>query len=718
MYDLIIVESPAKAKTISNFLGKGYEVIASKGHIRDLPSYKTGVKISDKDVLPEYEIKNDHRSIAKDIIGLSKKAREVYIATDEDREGEAIGWHITHILGKPYDQYPRIVFHEITKSAITKALNNPRKIDIDKVEAQQARRILDRVVGFNLSSLLQSKIQKGLSAGRVQSCVLNLILEKEEEIKKFISKKYWTYDYYGYFSSSEGETNLGLHLTHYNPNGDVSLSDTVEDKTTSNVTIFQNEKEAEKIKSELETRAKDFQLISLERLPVKKLKPKPPFMTSTLQQYMSTKYGYGPTKTMQLAQKLYEGVDTHTGKQGIITYMRTDSLNIASEAQATALDYISRSYGKNYCPDKPNNYVSGSKGAQEAHEAIRPTNIEFTPEIAKKYLESDELKLYTAVYERFLASQSVPLEYVTSVLRVGDDKFIFTKTGKETTFDGYSKVAPSLASEDKPLPKLNVQVGDKIKYDKIEMLSKETQPPPRYNEASLVKVMEKEGIGRPSTYAATVSLLLKREYVKLENKSLVPTENAYKVIDGLRKYFSYLLDKKYTAKLEEELDEISNKTKEWKRLLIDFYGSFKGILDQAKVEMPTQKIAIPTGENCPKCGGPMIIRNGKYGEFESCSAYPKCKYIKQKEREQQPIVYSDYLCPSCKEPLQIKNGRYGEYYACDKDTCKIISKHRPINEKCTTCKSYKVSKVYNGKEIIQCPKCDSKPFKRRSRRKR
>lgn len=746
MYDLIIVESPAKAKTISNFLGKGYEVIASKGHIRDLPSYKTGVKIDQEDVLPEYEIKQDHKSIAKDIISLSKKANRIFIATDEDREGEAIGWHLTHILGKPYDEFPRIVFHEITKRAIKHALENPRKIDMNKVEAQQARRILDRVVGFNLSSLLQSKIQKGLSAGRVQSCVLNLILEREEAVKKFTTTKYWSFEYYGEFGFEQGHNEeletefgegcyespddrvyygykeglvgliVGLPLTHYDPNGNVSLKDTIQDKENKNITRFQDEKEAEKLFAEINKWKDDFIILESGYQDEKSIDPKPPFMTSTLQRYMSSTYGYSPTKTMQLAQKLYEGVDTPEGKQGAITYMRTDSLNIAKEAQDSAREFILNNFGKMFVPETPKNYATGAKGAQEAHEAIRPTNVNFTPEIAKKYLEPDELKLYTAVYDRFLASQSVPLRYAPFLLRVGDRHFIFSKIIEELVFDGYMRVAPSLKNkmEHGIIPRMRLHEDEYPIFKELKMIAKETQPPPRYSEAGLVKVMEKEGIGRPSTYAATVSLLIKRGYVKLENKQLVPTENAYKAIDGLSKYFSYLLDKKYTARLEEELDEISNSQKEWKRLLIDFYLNFKDIFDKAKEEIPSQKVSIPTGEDCPHCQSPMVIRKGKYGEFECCSAYPKCKYIKPKEPKD--VVFSDFVCPGCNHQLEIRQGMYGEYYACD--TCKIKSKYRPVKDKCNKCQSFKVLKSSYGKDSIFCLKCDVKPKKGKKKSKR
>lgn len=684
-YDLIIVESPAKAKTIGNFLGKDYIVIASKGHIRDLPGFYLGVKITDNAVEPKYEIKDDHKHLAKEITSLAKKAKQIYIATDEDREGEAIGWHLTHILGGNYDQYPRIVFHEITKSAITHALETARKIDIDKVNAQQARRILDRVVGFTLSQLLQNKIQKGLSAGRVQSATLKIIVDREKEIKSFVPVTYYTIN--GIFNNS-------IEGTIIDYKGEAISKMSITDKAKADEIVSVTSGETFKIKS-------------IENKKRKSSTP-PPFMTSTLQQATSSKFGYNPTKTMQIAQKLYEGVETHLGMMGAITYMRTDSLNIAQEAQDAARTHILNVYGKEYVPDKPKVYTSKAKGAQEAHEAIRPTNLSFTPEIAKKYLEPDQLKVYTLIYNRFLASQSVDAEYDQQVMVLESNSSLFRANGSKLSFDGFIKIMGD-DKKDKLLPPLSI--GDVVKTNSITATEKQTEPPSRYSEASIVKTMEDLGIGRPSTYAATIGLLTKREYVKVENKQLVPTENAYKVISGLEEFFPNIVNSKYTAKLEEELDEVSERKKNWERLLIDFNRSFMNTLSNAKQNMKSQKIAKETGEACPKCGQPMVERKGRFGMFECCSGFPKCKYIKPQEKKPITSEPSDVPCPKCDRNLVIRVGKFGNYFACENDACKIISKFPPVKEICEKCKSHKVKKTIKGVENIVCPKCDVKPFK-------
>lgn len=691
-YDLIIVESPAKAKTIGNFLGKDYIVVASKGHIRDLPDFYLGVKITDDNVDPKYEIKSDHRHIAKEISSLAKKANKIYIATDEDREGEAIGWHLTHILGGSYDQYPRIVFHEITRSAINHALETARLIDIDKVNAQQARRILDRVVGFNLSQLLQSKIQKGLSAGRVQSATLKLIIDREKEIQNFIPVTYYQIngifneDIEGNIVEYKGESLSKLSIT------DKNLADEI-------MKITNSEK---------------FIVRSIENKKRKSSTP-PPFMTSTLQQATSSKFGYNPTKTMQIAQKLYEGVETHQGMMGAITYMRTDSLNIAQEAQVAAREHILTHYGKEYVPAQPKNYASKAKGAQEAHEAIRPTNLSFTPELAKKYLEPDQAKVYTLIYNRFLASQSVDAEFDQQIMLLESPSSVFKANGSKLAFDGYIRIMGD-DKKDKILPP--VEVGKTIEKHSITSTEKQTEPPSRYSEASIVKTMEDLGIGRPSTYAATIGLLTKREYVKVENKQLVPTENGFKVINGLEEFFPDIVDSKYTAGLEERLDDVSERKQDWIRLLIEFNKTFQTTLRNARDNMKSQKVVRDTGESCPKCSSPLVERKGKFGPFVCCSGFPKCKYIKPQEKVQQPIIPSEYKCPTCNSQLNIKTGKFGNYFACGKDGCNFMSKYPPVDEKCTNCQSHKVIKTTKDGERIFCPKCETKPFFKRSKFKK
>lgn len=691
-YDLIIVESPAKAKTIGNFLGKDYAVIASKGHIRDLPGFHLGVKIDDTSVTPTYEIKSDHKHLAKEISALAKKANKIYIATDEDREGEAIGWHLTHILGGPYDQYPRIVFHEITKSAITHALENARLIDIDKVNAQQARRILDRVVGFNLSQLLQNKIQKGLSAGRVQSATLKLIVDREREIKAFIPTTY--YQINGIFN-----TDIEGTIVEYKGETISKMSITSKEKADEITTVTNGEK---------------FTVKSIENKKRKSSTP-PPFMTSTLQQATSSKFGYNPTKTMQIAQKLYEGVETHQGMMGAITYMRTDSLNIAEEAQQAAREHILTNFGKDYVPDKPKNYASKAKGAQEAHEAIRPTNLSFTPELAKKYLEPDQAKVYTLIYNRFLASQSVDAEFDQQVMLLASDSSVFKANGSKLSFDGYIRILGD-DKKDKVLPPVNV--GSMISQHQITSVEKQTEPPARYSEASIVKTMEDVGIGRPSTYAATIGLLTKREYVKVENKQLVPTENGFKVIEGLEQYFPDIVDSKYTASLEEDLDRVSERQKDWERLLIDFNSSFQNTLKYAKTNMKSQKVVTTTGEKCPKCNSDMVERQGRFGKFQCCSGFPKCKYIKPQEKTTTEPILSEHDCPKCGSKLGIRTGKFGNYYMCSNDKCKLMSKYPPVKESCDKCNSFKVLKTGKDGEKIICPKCDVKPFFRKNKQKK
>lgn len=727
MKNLIIVESPAKAKTIKNFLDSSYEVIASKGHIRDLPKNTFGIKIENQHFIPEYKISEDHKEVVNQIKSLAKEAKQIYIATDEDREGEAIGYHITQALGKDSQKFPRIVFHEITKTAITHALEHPRHIDMDKVDAQQARRLLDRIVGFKLSGLIATKIQRGLSGGRVQSSTLKLVVEREKEIQAFKPVRYFNIQ--GIFDPS-----IQAELVEYNKEKLEKLS-------------LQDEKMVEKMVQELQKESFEVGVISKKS---KKSPTPPPFMTSTLQQSASSLLGFSPTKTMSIAQKLYEGVKTNEGVMGAITYMRTDSLNIAKEAQESARATLAKLYGKDYVPTKPKVYASKSKGAQEAHEAIRPTNLSFTPEIAKGFLSNDEYKLYTLIYQRFLASQSVDAEFESQSVTFVSKSGVFKANGSRLVFDGFYKITGS-EDKDKLLPPLTE--GKVIEAKEISSKEHFTEPPARFNEASLIKTMESLGIGRPSTYAPTISLLSNREYIKIEKKQIFAQESAFKVTEMLEKHFNEIVDSHFTAKLEEELDDIAEKKENWQEVLWRFYEPFEQKITQGKKNIASQKIAIPTGENCPECNSPLVKRMGRFGEFVACSGYPKCKYI-QKDTSKQEEVVSEEKCEKCGMPMVKKTGRNGEFLACSgypkcKNTkslqstspktldvkcpecggeiverrsrrgaffgcgnypkCTFISKYEPIaSPKCPECGYMVVQRTYRGKEIYECIKCKNK----------
>ncbi len=589
MKHLIIVESPAKAKTIKNFLDKNYEVIASKGHVRDLSKFALGIKIDETGFTPNYVVDKDHKELVKQIIELSKKASTTYIATDEDREGEAIGYHVACLIGGKLESYPRIVFHEITQNAILNALKTPRQIDMSKVNAQQARRFLDRIVGFKLSSLIASKITKGLSAGRVQSAALKLVIDKEREIKAFKPLTYFTLD--AYF-----ESHLEAQLISYKGN-----------KLKAQELI--DEKKAQEIKNKLE---KESYTISSIIKKSKKSPTPPPFMTSTLQQSASSLLGFSPTKTMSIAQKLYEGVTTPQGVMGVITYMRTDSLNIAKEALEEARNKILKDYGKDYLPPKAKVYSSKNKNAQEAHEAIRPTSIILEPNALKDYLKPEELKLYTLIYKRFLASQMQDALFESQSVVVACEKGEFKASGRKLLFDGYYKI---LGNDDKDKLLPNLKENDPIKLEKLESNAHVTEPPARYSEASLIKVLESLGIGRPSTYAPTISLLQNRDYIKVEKKQISALESAFKVMEILEKHFEEIVDSKFSASLEEELDNIAQNKADYQQVLKDFYYPFMDKIEAGKKNIISQKVHEKTGQSCPKCGGELVKKIAVMGSL-------------------------------------------------------------------------------------------------------
>ncbi|GAA8021351.1 type I DNA topoisomerase [Helicobacter pylori] len=730
MKHLIIVESPAKAKTIKNFLDKNYEVIASKGHVRDLSKFALGIKIDETGFTPNYVVDKDHKELVKQIIELSKKASTTYIATDEDREGEAIGYHVACLIGGELESYPRIVFHEITQNAILNALKTPRQIDMSKVNAQQARRFLDRIVGFKLSSLISSKITKGLSAGRVQSAALKLVIDKEREIKAFKPLTYFTLD--AYF-----EPHLEAQLISYKGN-----------KLKAQELI--DEKKAQEIKNELE---KESYTISSIIKKSKKSPTPPPFMTSTLQQSASSLLGFSPTKTMSIAQKLYEGVATPQGVMGVITYMRTDSLNIAKEALEEARNKILKDYGKDYLPPKAKVYSSKNKNAQEAHEAIRPTSIVLEPNALKDYLKPEELKLYTLIYKRFLASQMQDALFENQSVVVACEKGEFKASGRKLLFDGYYKI---LGNDDKDKLLPNLKENDPIKLEKLESNAHVTEPPARYSEASLIKVLESLGIGRPSTYAPTISLLQNRDYIKVEKKQISALESAFKVIEILEKHFEEIVDSKFSASLEEELDNIAQNKADYQQVLKDFYYPFMDKIEAGKKNIISQKVHEKTGESCPKCGGELVKKNSRYGEFIACNNYPKCKYVKQTEnandgdkqescekcggemvqkfsRNGAFLACNNYpeckntkslkntpnaneiiegvKCPECGGDIALKRGRKGSFYGCNNyPKCRFLSNHKPINKRCEKCHYLMSERIYRKKKAHECIQCKERVF--------
>ncbi|MGL2394125.1 type I DNA topoisomerase [Helicobacter pylori] len=729
MKHLIIVESPAKAKTIKNFLDKNYEVVASKGHVRDLSKFALGIKIDETGFTPNYVVDKDHKELVKQIIELSKKASITYIATDEDREGEAIGYHVACLIGGKLESYPRIVFHEITQNAILNALKTPRQIDMSKVNAQQARRFLDRIVGFKLSSLISSKITKGLSAGRVQSAALKLVIDREREIKAFKPLTYFTLD-------ALFEPNLEAQLISYKGNK-LKAQELIDGK------------KAQEIKNELE---KESYIISSIVKKSKKSPTPPPFMTSTLQQSASSLLGFSPTKTMSIAQKLYEGVATPQGVMGVITYMRTDSLNIAKEALEEARAKILKDYGKDYLPPKAKVYSSKNKNAQEAHEAIRPTSIILEPNALKDYLKPEELKLYTLIYKRFLASQMQDALFESQSVVVACEKGEFKASGRKLLFDGYYKI---LGNDDKDKLLPNLKENDPIKLEKLESNAHVTEPPARYSEASLIKVLESLGIGRPSTYAPTISLLQNRDYIKVEKKQINALESAFKVIEILEKHFEEIVDSKFSASLEEELDNIAQNKADYQQVLKDFYYPFMDKIEAGKKNIISQKVHEKTGQSCPKCGGELVKKNSRYGEFIACNNYPKCKYVKQTENADNEatqelcekcggemvqkfsrngafLACNNYpeckntkslkntptketiegvKCPECGGDIALKRSRKGSFYGCNNyPKCNFLSNHKPINKRCEKCHYLMSERMYRKKKAHECIKCKERVF--------
>lgn len=673
MKNIIIVESPAKCKTISKYLGGDYTVVSSKGHIRDLATsgkYGLGIDI-ENDFKPSYEIIKGKKKDVKYLKDLIEKADHIYLATDPDREGETISWHLYDELKVPDEKYDRIVFNEITKDVVLKALKNPRRIDMNLVHSGEARRFLDRIIGFRLSKVMQSKTA-GKSAGRVQSVALKLIVDREREILAFIPKEYWTIE----ADFKDFKANL----------------ETYKEK----VIEIPNEKEADKI---LDSLTNTFTIKKVEEKE-KKRSAKEVFKTSTLQQACSNKLGFAASKTMKIAQKLYEGIELDDGFHGLITYMRTDSVRLSDEFTSASFAYINSKFGKEYV-----GYVKKGKkteNVQDAHEGIRPTNINYEPDKIKKYLAPDEYKLYRIIYYRALASLMADAKFNSTTVLLDNNDYGFKATGSVLTFDGYLKVYGDYEDqEDTILPDFKNYKSGIILSDTITKTQHFTKPPARFTESSLIKELESLGIGRPSTYATIISTIKDRGYVTIEDKKFVPTEVGFETTDKLQEFFSSIVNVKYTANMEKDLDEIAEGNEDYKKMLKDFYDNFAPLVDNAFKNMEKKK-PEETGEKCPECGSPLVIRKGKYGQFTACSNYPTCKYIKKENKQTEKEIICK--CPKCEGNIIVRRTKKGkEFYGCDNfPKCKYASWYKPTGDKCPKCNDLLVIK--NG-EVI-CPTCD------------
>ena len=666
MSDLVIVESPAKAKTIKKYLGKNYDVVASVGHIRDLPKSKLGVDI-EHNFEPQYENKRDKSALIKELKAEAAKANTVYLATDPDREGEAISWHLAHVLGLDGNKPIRVTFSEITKTGIQNGMAAPRSIDMDLVNAQQARRILDRIVGYKLSPFLWKKVRRGLSAGRVQSVAVRLIVDRENEIKAFESQEYWTVDAKLHGSASRKQ--FPSKLTEIN-------GKKAELKT---------KEEADKILEHL--RDKDF-VVSAIKKSVRKKQPAPPFTTSTLQQEASRRLSFNARRTMKTAQELYEGIEIEgRGAVGLITYMRTDSLRISAEAQQAAAEMIRAKFGDEYVPAKPRVYKSRNN-AQDAHEAIRPSTIDILPDEIKQSLTSDQYKLYKLIWERFMASQMENALLDSAAIDITAGDCLFKTTGFTVKFDGftrlYEETTDSNSEEGGAIPKLTQ--GEKLSVVSVLGNQHFTQPPPRYTEASLIKALEENGIGRPSTYAPTITTILDRHYVEREQKQLKPTPLGDVITDLLKDHFENIVDTKFTAQMEGNLDKVEEGKSEWYEVLKDFYGDFAATLEKAEQDMEGKRVKVPnepTDIICEKCGKHMVIKIGPYGKFLGCEGFPECKNTKKIVNE------TEGKCPKCGKKMLARKSKKGKpFFGCeDYQNCGFMTWDTPVSDICPQCGS-------------------------------
>ena len=662
------MESPSKTKPIEKYLGNGYKVVSSKGHVRDLSTkgkFGFGVDI-DNDFKPDYITMKGKASVIKELQKEVKDSDHVYLATDPDREGEAISWHLYDVLKLKDSDYERVVFNEITEGAVKEAFKHARKIDKDLVNSQETRRILDRIIGFRLSKLIQSKTD-GSSAGRVQSVALKLIVDREREIESFIPEEYWSIT--SIFDSFKAD------LFEYN-HKELEI------------------KNEEEVNAILDKLSKDFVVESVDK-KLKNKQSKMPFITSTMQQDASNKLNFNSKKTMQIAQKLYEGIELENETVGLITYMRTDSTRLSGDFIKTVYAYVDDKYGKEYVGSVK--IAKKKDNVQDAHEAIRPTSINRTPESVRKYLTNDEFKLYRMIYYRALASLMAPAQTENTTIILDNNNYQFKATGQVIVFDGYLKVyADYEDTKDEILPV--IMEKDVITSLSIEHEQHFTKPPSRYTEAKLIKEMEELGIGRPSTYATTMDILKKRNYATIEDKKFVPTSTGIEITDKLQQCFSHLINVKYTAKMETDLDKIAEGNENWVKILREFYDEFEPAVKEAFSAMP-KKEATKTGEDCPNCGSPLVIRKGKYGEFVACSNYPECKYIKTEPKK----IVEICDCPNCGSKIVEKKSKRGKlFYGCDNyPKCKTAYWDKPIGRKCPDCDSMLTEK--NGK--VKCSNC-------------
>ena len=692
---LVIVESPSKSKTIEKYLGKDYRVVSSKGHVCDLATRgKEGLGIDvEHDFEPTYVISKDKKDVVKELKEYASKAKDVLLASDPDREGEAIAWHLARVLDLDINDENRIVFHEITKPAILEAMKQPRKIDMDLVHSQETRRMLDRIIGFKLSKLLQNKIQSK-SAGRVQSVALKLIVDRENEIKAFKSEEYWT-----------------IHA-NCEKDGIAFVADLA--KINGKKPKIKNEEEANTIVSSL---TGDYTVSSIAKKSKKK-QPKLPFTTSTMQQEASTKLGFGAKKTMSVAQKMYEGIDLGGSMEGLITYMRSDSTRLSDIFVTDAQSFIQEIYGKEYVGRV---HQKNGKNTQDAHEAIRPTNIKRTPESIKSHLTNDQYRLYSLIYARTLASLMKDAVYDVTSIKIMNGDHEFSASGQTMTFDGYYKVYSKYEKQTNALlPKLNE--NESLKDVHIEPKQHFTEPPARYTEARLIKDLEEKSIGRPSTYATIIDTLQKRGYASLEKtnessktKVFIPSQQGILTNEKLQQYFNTVINVEYTANMEKTLDEIAEGQKEPVSYMHTFYNEFAPLVEDAYEKMPKKELER-VGKVCPECGGELVYRNGRFGKFISCINFPTCRYTENNEEELPEEAKEEKICPNCGAKMVIKKGRYGQFWACSNyPECKTIEslkkkeKPEPIGEMCPECGHELVRrKSRYGKMFIGCsnyPKC-------------
>ena len=677
---LIIVESPAKAKTIGKYLGKGYKVEASQGHICDLPKSQLGIDI-DHDFDLKYITIRGRGDILSRIRKEAKNASQIYFATDPDREGEAISWHLFHVLGVDENAPCRIEFNEVTKKAVQAAIKNPRKLDMGRIDAQQARRALDRLVGYKISPLLWVKVKKGLSAGRVQSVATRMVVDREREIDNFIPEEYW--DISADCTVSEGKKNAGFTARFMSLDGK---------KTT-----VRNSTEAEKITKMIESGS--FAVTDIKNKE-KKRQPAPPFTTSSLQQEAGRKLSFTTAKTMQVVQQLYEGVDLEgEGAQGLVTYIRTDSVRISDDAMTALRAFIPEKYGKEYLPAEKNEF-KGRKNAQDAHEAIRPTDVTRTPDSIKNSLSREQFMLYRLIYNRYVASQMAPAIYETMAAEISDGHVGLRFYGEHKVFAGFTALYEEGSDETTDNLEVNLpslKEGQKIAVRKVNSEQHFTQPPSRYTEASLVRTLEENGIGRPSTYAPTITTIIARGYVSREKKRLYPTELGIMVTEMMEKYFTRIVDTEFTANMEEMLDAVEVGKQDWKQILREFYPDFESTLAVAEKEIEKVEVKDDVSDvPCDKCGSMMVYKMGKYGRFLACPNFPEC-------RNTMPILkYIEAPCPQCGARLLEKTSRKNRrFYGCERyPECDFISWDKPADEKCPKCGQYMIEKKNNRGEII------------------